>query len=86
MKGYAIFTFLLFIIHVGSGIKMTKELEKRGVKINWWLLRFKVIGYVKQYKELLEKETGQTPPLYWFFVFSLMVLIFFVILCLAISG
>ena len=86
MLGYALFTFLIFIIHIGVGIKIVKELEKKGVKVNWWLLRFKMFGYVKRYKEVIEKETGETPRLYTFFVISLIVLIFFVILCLVISS
>jgi hypothetical protein len=41
------------------------ELSKRGVKINFILLRLYLIKYIHQYKLLTLKETGKTGPLYY---------------------
>lgn len=79
---HAIFAFILLAIHIASGMTITKKLEKRGVEINWWLLRFKMFGYVKQYKKIEEEETGEVPILYRVYVTSFIVLILFIIVSL----
>ena len=52
----------LFVIF---SIMIVHELSKRGVKINFILLRLYLIKYVHQYKQLTLKETGKTGPLYY---------------------
>jgi hypothetical protein len=41
------------------------QLSKRGVKINFILLRLYLIKYIHQYKQLTLKETGKAGPLYY---------------------
>ena len=41
------------------------QLSKRGVKINFFLLRVYLIKYIHQYKQLTLKETGKIGPLYY---------------------
>jgi hypothetical protein len=41
------------------------QLSKRGVKINFWLLRLYLIKYISQYKQITLKETGKVGPLYY---------------------
>jgi len=52
----------LFVIF---SIMIVHELSKRGVKINFILLRLYLIKYIHQYKLLTLKETGKTGPLYY---------------------
>jgi len=52
----------LFVIF---SIMIVHELSKRGVKINFILLRLYLIKYIHQYKQLTLKETGKTGPLYY---------------------
>ena len=52
----------LFVIF---SIMMVHELSKRGVKINFILLRLYLIKYINQYKQLTLKETGKIGPLYY---------------------
>ena len=60
---------ILAFVSVGSGIVFTimivQEVSKRGVKINWFLIRLFMIKYIDQYKQLTRKETGKVGPLYY---------------------
>ncbi len=52
----------LFVIF---SIMIVQELSKRGVKINFVLLRLYIIKYIQQYKQITLKETGKIGPLYY---------------------
>jgi hypothetical protein len=60
---------ILAIVGVGSfvvfSIMIVHQLTRRGVKINFFLLRLYVIKYIHQYKQLTLKETGRVGPLYY---------------------
>ncbi|HOW85835.1 MAG TPA: hypothetical protein P5119_01585 [Candidatus Aminicenantes bacterium] len=64
----AIFAAIMAFISLGSAIvfsmMIVHEVSKRGVKINFFLLKLYVVKYVDQYKQLTLKETGKTGPLY----------------------
>lgn len=45
------------------------ELQKRGIKVNWFLLRlFIATRYLGQYRDLTRQETGRPGPLYYVFI------------------
>jgi len=52
----------LFVI---LSIMIVNEVSKRGVKINFFLLRLYIIKYIHQYKQLTKEETGKIGPLYY---------------------
>ncbi len=52
----------LFVIF---SMMIVNEVSKRGVKINFVLLRLYLIKYISQYKQLTLKETGKAGPLYY---------------------
>jgi hypothetical protein len=60
---------ILAFVSVGLGIvfsmMIVKEVSKRGVKINFVLLRLYIIKYIDQYQQLTRKETGKVGPLYY---------------------
>ena len=57
---------------VASSAMIVGELQKRGIKINWFLLRlFIATRYVGQYRDITRKETGRTGWLYYSFVISM---------------
>ncbi len=60
---------ILALVSVGSfvlfSILIVHELSKRGIKINFFLLRLYIIKYIHQYKQLTLKETGKIGPLYY---------------------
>jgi len=47
------------------------ELQKRKVKINFFLLRLFIPKYVHQYKKITLEETGKVGSLYYWFVGSI---------------
>ncbi len=52
----------LFVIF---SMMIVHELIRRGVKINFILLRLYIIKYIHHYKQLTLKETGKVGPLYY---------------------
>jgi len=57
---------LVFVgLFVTFSIMIVHELSKRGVKINFILLRLYLINYIHQYKQLTLKESGNIGPLYY---------------------
>lgn len=71
---------LVFVaFYVVFSMMIVHELSKRGVKINYVLLRLFIIKYISQYKQLTVKETGKPGPLYYPCVVS-------IILALGLAG
>jgi hypothetical protein len=62
-------TLVLALVSVGLGVvfsmMIVHEVSKRGVKINFPLLRLYIIKYVHQYGQLTRQETGKAAPLYY---------------------
>ena len=52
----------LFVIF---SIMIVNEVSKRGVKINFFLLRLYIIKYIHQYRKLTKQETGKVGYLYY---------------------
>lgn len=67
--------FIMAIISVVCGIvimiMILSDLSKRGVKINYLLLRLYIIKYVSQYREITKKETGKPGSLFYPFIVSM---------------
>ncbi len=64
----AIFAAVLAFISVGSAIvfsmMIVHEVSRRGIKVNYLLLRLFLPKYIEQYKTLTLNETGKFGPLY----------------------
>ena len=72
---------VLALIGVACGIAaammITSFLSKRGVKINYVVLRLLIFGYVRQYRQVTMEESGKPGPLfYWFVVSWILALVF----------
>jgi hypothetical protein len=59
----------LALVSVAVGVifsmMVVGEVSRRGVKINYFLLRILLFKYISQYKQLTTKETGRIGPLYY---------------------
>ena len=77
---------ILALVSVGLGIvfsmMIVHEVSKRGVKVNFALLRLYVIKYIHQYQQLTRKETGKAGPLYYPCIGSYIMALVFVIIYL----
>ena len=50
---------------------IVSKLSSKGVKINYFFLRFLYPKYVHQYKKMVIQETGKESPLYYFWLVSI---------------
>ncbi len=64
----AIFFVLIFVV---VSILIMSELQKRDIKINFFLLRLLLPKYVHQYKKITKKETGKVGALFYYWIISI---------------
>ncbi len=62
LLGLAIMFVGLFVVF---SIMIVNEVSKRGIKINYFLLRLYIIKYIHQYRKITKQETGKVGPLYY---------------------
>ena len=55
---------------ITASIMIASFLSKRGVKINYLLLRLLIFGYVRQYRQVTMEKSGKPGPLFYMFVTS----------------
>ena len=67
----------LFIIF---SMMIVHQLMKRGVKINFFLLKLYLIKYISQYKRITTEETGKPGPLFYPCIVSVNLSLVFAIL------
>jgi hypothetical protein len=66
MANVLLIAALVFVgLYVIFAMMIVGELSKRGIKINYFLLRLLIIKYISQYKQITLKETGKVGPLYY---------------------
>ena len=53
---------------IANSIMITSFLSKRGIKINYLLLRLFIFKYVSQYRKITLEETGKPGPLFYSFL------------------
>ena len=78
----AVLAFVSVGLAIVLSIMIVHEVSKRGVKINFFLLRLLIIKYISQYKELTKKETGKVGPLYYPCILSYQAALVFAVLYL----
>jgi len=75
--------FLLALIGIACGIvasvMIASFLSRRGIKINYLLIRLFIFRYVRQYREITIDETGKPGPLFYWFITSWNVALVFAI-------
>jgi len=59
------------VVFTVTSILIAAVLERRGVKINFLLIRFLIPKYAHQYKTVTKQETGKTGPLFYWWVLSI---------------
>ncbi len=68
------------IANVTLSIMIAYQLEKRGIHVNFLLLRLFILKYLGQYREVTRKETGKTGRLFPAWIISINLALVFVIL------
>jgi hypothetical protein len=64
---------------VASGL-IVRDLERRGVSIDFLWLRVKILKYISEYRKVTLEETGHVGPLFYHYVIPLNVALVLVII------
>ncbi|MBN1558625.1 hypothetical protein JW998_00130 [candidate division KSB1 bacterium] len=67
---FFVLAFTAIAVYIVTSMKIVSELQKRGIKINFFLLRLYLIKYAQQYKEITRQETGRIGSLYYLHIIS----------------
>lgn len=59
---FALISVAIFVI---CSMTIVGELMKRGIKINFFLLKLYIIKYINQYKRITTEESGKPGPLFY---------------------
>jgi hypothetical protein len=59
------------VVYVVFSMLIVHDLQKRNVKINFFLLRLFLPKYANQYKEMTQRETGKVGPLFYGWIVSI---------------
>jgi hypothetical protein len=57
--------------HVTAGIMIFIELQRRGEKVNFILIRFMLPIYINRYKKITFSETGKVGRLFYHWIISI---------------
>ena len=68
---------------VVASILITRELEKRGISIEYLWLRVMILKYVEQYRKVTREETGRVGSLFYHYVIPLCVALVLVVILIA---
>ena len=63
-----------------SSIVIVTFLKKRGIKINYLLLRILILKYIHQYHQITRQETGKTGPWFYSYIIAMLLALVFVIM------
>jgi len=76
---FLILAIVCVLCGVVSSIMITAFLSKRGIKINYFLIRIYIIKYTNQYRKITEEESGKAGPLFYSSVVSYILTLIFAI-------
>ena len=75
--------FILALVSVVLGIvtwiMIVSFLSKRGIKINYLLLKVLIVRYVKQYRRITIEENGKPGPWFYPFIISMSLTLLFAV-------
>ena len=76
--------YILALVSAICGVvftfRITTYLSKRGVKINYWLLRLYILKYLRQYRKITIEDTGKPGNLFYGFVISMCLALVFTVI------
>jgi hypothetical protein len=56
---------------VTASLLIARDLQKKGLKVNFIFLRLLIIRYLYQYRKLTKEQTGRVGPLFYHYVVPL---------------
>lgn len=83
MDAFIIFMSLAIdaaVVYAVFSMLIVRELQKRNVKINFFLLRLFLLKYANQYKTMTQRETGKAGSLFYGWLVSINAALVFAII------
>lgn len=74
-----ILAFVFVVLGVVFSLMIVHEVSRRGVKIDVFRIKLRMIKYFGQYKQLTREETGKVGPLFHLCIGSYLMALVFVI-------
>ena len=71
---------VFLIVFIVSTMMIFDYLKNKGEKVNFFLIRLFMISYADKYKQLTKRETGKIGYLFYLWIFSINLLLLFVII------
>ena len=76
---FIILAIVCVLFGVVSSIMITAFLSKRGIKINYLLIRIYIYKYINQYRKITKEENGKVGSLFYLFIVSFSLTLLFAI-------
>jgi hypothetical protein len=77
---FLILAIVCVLCGVVSSILITAFLSKRGIKINYLLIRIYIYKYINQYRKVTKEENRKVGPLFYSFIVSFILALLFAII------
>ena len=71
--------------YVVATIRIMDYVQKKGVKINWFLIKWLLPSYVGKYQKLTREETGKTGIWFYHWIIAINGLLVFAVLAILID-
>ena len=76
---FLVIAIVCVLCGIVSSIMIISFLSKRGIKINYFLIRIYIIKYTNQYRKITEEESGKAGPLFYSSVVSYILALLFAV-------
>jgi hypothetical protein len=68
---FIVLAVLCLVWYIVATIRIMDYVQKKGVKVNWFLIRLLLFSYVGRYRTLTREETGKTGVWFYHFVVAI---------------
>ena len=82
---FVVLAAVSIVWYVVATIRIMDYVQKKGVKINWFLVRLLLPSYVGKYQKLTREETGKTGVWFYHWIIAINGLLVFAVLAILID-
>ena len=82
---FVVLAAVSIVWYVVATIRIMDYVQKKGVKINWFLIRLLLPSYVSKYQKLTREETGKTGIWFYHWIIAINGLLVFAVLAILID-
>ena len=79
MESFIVVLIVCAVWATAASIMIASNLMNRGISVSFFWLKFKILGYVHQYRKITKEETGRVGPLFYHYVIPLIIALLVVV-------